>query len=134
MPHKDPEARRVYQNEYHRRHREQQRAYNAEYRRINGRRPESPESMRRGNLRRLYGLTPEEYDAMFLAQEGLCAICGRPERRTYNGRLLRLSVDHDHVTGHIRALLCHGCNTAIGSLEDSVDLMQAALVYMGGWQ
>ena len=58
-------------------------------------------SDRKSHLKRKYGLTLEEYDAMLEAQGGVCAICGepRPEERT-------LHVDHDHETGAIRGLLC----------------------------
>jgi len=53
-----------------------------------------------------YGCTPDEYSAMFLRQQGRCAICRRAETRQYKGRVRNLAVDHDHETGKIRALLC----------------------------
>lgn len=62
---------------------------------------------------RRYGLTIEDYDAMLLTQKGRCAICGRSA--TENTK--RLSVDHDHVTGHVRGLLCQVCNRDVGRIE-----------------
>lgn len=75
---------------------------------------------RSGYLRRIereYGLSADEYLAMLEAQDGRCAIC-RGEPHTQNGRQARLSVDHDHVTGKPRGLVCHNCNRAIGLLGD----------------
>lgn len=58
-----------------------------------------------------YGITKEEYDALFAAQGGRCFICQRVAHSK------RLAVDHDHVTGEVRGLLCpdieRGCNYAI---------------------
>ncbi len=68
---------------------------------------------------------------MFAEQGGVCAVCGQPERRRNSkGGIRRLSVDHDHATGEVRALLCHDCNTALGLLLDSPDLMRLAAAYV----
>lgn len=80
------------------------------------------------NLRerlRIYGLTPEQYDALLQQQDGVCAIC-REKCRTGQ----RLSVDHDHATGRIRGLLCRNCNLGIGHLGDSADRIASALAYL----
>lgn len=50
-----------------------------------------------------YGLLEGEYEALFEAQGGVCAICGQP-------RKYRLNVDHCHKTGAVRGLLCRLCN------------------------
>lgn len=74
-------------------------------------------------LKRLYGISVETRDRMEAAQGGVCAIClSRPNTK--------LCVDHDHTTGKVRALLCRRCNAAIGILEDSVLLVQAAADYL----
>ena len=59
-------------------------------------------------LRRKFGITLAEYDRMHQQQDGLCAICRRPERAVHarTGRLKSLAVDHNHTTGKIRGLLC----------------------------
>ena len=81
-----------------------------------------------------YGLTLEAYRRMHDAQNGLCAICGQPETGVHNrGKktvALSLSVDHDHETGAVRALLCHKCNKALGLLNDDLDLLVAAEQYL----
>ena len=80
---------------------------------------------RRSYLKRKYGLTIEQYDAMLEAQGGVCAICKqpRPENRT-------LHVDHDHETGEIRGLLCFRCNNALGDFEEQYELFQKAADYL----
>lgn len=60
-------------------------------------------------LMKVYGLTAEEYWAIYERQGGTCYICQRA-----NGRTVRLCVDHDHETGFIRGLLCKACNTFMG--------------------
>jgi transposase len=64
-----------------------------------------------------YGVTPEWYDETLAVQDGLCAICKRPERMTFKGKIKRLCIDHDHETGKARKLLCHECNTHLGWVE-----------------
>jgi hypothetical protein len=82
-------------------------------------------------LRRHFGLTIEMYEALVTAQNGVCALCKRPEsHRSRHGEITRLAVDHDHVTGSIRALLCHACNVGIGSFLDDPALLRAAAEYV----
>lgn len=78
---------------------------------------------RRVNLRTLYGITVEQYEAMRTAQDGRCAICGiEPD---YN-----LAVDHCHDTGAVRALLCIPCNVGIGNLGDDPERVRKAAEYL----
>jgi hypothetical protein len=72
-------------------------------------------------------MTMERFRAMWLEQGGVCAICGLPER-TQRNRLL--VIDHDHVTGKVRALLCSQCNRAIGLLCDDPKVVEAAADYI----
>jgi hypothetical protein len=72
-----------------------------------------------------YGMTIEQYEQMLASQGGCCAICrtGEVPSRGWH-------VDHDHATGRVRGILCHGCNVSLGHFRDSVDLLQAAVVYL----
>lgn len=81
--------------------------------------------VRRQELHRRYGLTPEMYDAINAAQNGLCRICSRSQK---SGR--RLDVDHSHQTGKFRGLLCSNCNTALGLLQEDPAIIQALLKYI----
>jgi len=78
-----------------------------------------------------YGITPVEYERMFAAQAGTCAICRRSERVRNNvGGTKRLAVDHDHRTGQVRGLLCHACNVSIGQMGDDPMLLLRAARYL----
>jgi len=77
-----------------------------------------------------YGCSAGEFEAMSAAQDGKCAICRSLETTTHKGRLRRLSVDHDHMTGAIRALLCFACNTGLGSFEYDGNVLEAAITYL----
>lgn len=72
-------------------------------------------------IKKLYGITQEEFEARSAAQGGLCAICKK---------LKRLVVDHDHATGRIRGLLCTPCNAALGIFGDGKELLKVALQYL----
>ena len=74
-----------------------------------------------------YGLTVQEYDALFFLQDGRCLICKQPER----GRKGRLAVDHDHGTGEVRGLLCASCNFGIAHFDDNPALLREAALYVG---
>jgi recombination endonuclease VII len=79
---------------------------------------------------RKYGLTLESYEAMHVAQGGVCAICGKPETGTREGRIKRLSVDHSRQTGRVRELLCCRCNQAIGLMREDPTVLRAAAAYI----
>jgi formate dehydrogenase maturation protein FdhE len=56
------------------------------------------------------GLRLDEFEQMKNSQNGMCKICGRMPPHTLN-------IDHDHVTGEVRGLLCVVCNTSLGWYE-----------------
>lgn len=67
---------------------------------------------------------------MLSEQGGTCFICRRPETKVLNGKITRLAVDHDHVTGHVRRLLCAACNAALGLLDENSDRALALASYI----
>jgi len=85
---------------------------------------------RKSWLKNTYGITPEQYDILLESQSGVCAICGKPETRVLKGKVCELAVDHDHVTGRVRGLLCVKCNLGIGSFNDSRKLFARAAAYL----
>lgn len=89
-------------------------------------------SKRRLNLEKNYGLTVEQYSALLGSQGGVCAICGNDEPAAHGrtGKKFSLAVDHDHITGRVRGLLCQKCNRAIGLLGDAPDTLQRAIAYL----
>lgn len=81
-------------------------------------------------LKNAYGITLEEYNAMFVAQDHKCAICfDKGFKICHNAKSL-LAVDHCHKTGKVRGLLCHNCNRALGLFQDSIENVNSALDYL----
>ena len=89
---------------------------------------------RKFNLKHNYGLSLEAYEKMLTNQNGLCAICKRPETATVNGKIYHLAVDHNHETGKNRGLLCAACNIGIGKLKDDILIMESAIQYLQKWR
>lgn len=83
------------------------------------------ERQRIAQLKRLYGLTLQEYDIMLSKQKGLCAICNTilvPGRETI--------IDHNHETGKNRDLLCGSCNKVLGFAKDRPETLRLAAEYL----
>ncbi|MGI8809928.1 MAG: endonuclease VII domain-containing protein [Acidimicrobiales bacterium] len=80
---------------------------------------------RKSYLKRKYGMTIEQYDAMLDAQGGGCCICGRPPRED-----ISLHVDHDHSTGKVRGILCFCCNNALADFGEDPELLKKAASYV----
>lgn len=79
-----------------------------------------------------YGITKDEYDNLWVSQEGKCAICHKEEAsRSPLGRTIMLAVDHDHKTGKVRGLLCKSCNVGVGKFFDRIDILKFAISYLG---
>ena len=90
---------------------------------INSSKRSSPERWRNTRLKREYGISQQEYDELFAHQDGKCAICQKEQPK--------LSVDHCHATLRVRGLLCTNCNIGLGHFKDNVELLEAAILYLG---
>jgi hypothetical protein len=77
-------------------------------------------------LKEQFGMTVDDYMAMYEKQGGKCAICGMDK----NGTRKNFCVDHNHETGKIRGLLCHNCNVSVGLMKDDPLLLRAAATYL----
>lgn len=73
-----------------------------------------------------HGMTIDEYDSLFFKQNGMCASCGSKELSP-NGYLC---IDHDHVTGKIRGLLCSRCNLTLGMVHDEITVLESLIDYL----
>lgn len=80
---------------------------------------------RDGYLRRNYGIGLDEYNEMLEKQGGRCAIClCRPRTRN-------LAVDHDHLTGALRGLLCGRCNHGLLQFaQEDIVILKRAVEYL----
>lgn len=136
MPYKDPEQARLNQARY----RERNRAAIRE--RIRNRAPEkkattraqnraryhaAPEKARDQFLRRRYGISQTDFDRMFFAQDGRCAVCDLAD---FPGPGNKPHVDHDHATGKVRGLVCVRCNVLLGMAQDQPERFHAAIRYL----
>jgi hypothetical protein len=83
-----------------------------------------PLSQREYVLREKYGLTLADYDERLIALGNRCAMCGKPPGAA------GLVVDHSHVAGHPRDLICMPCNLLLGHVEGDIDRVQMALHYV----
>jgi DNA-directed RNA polymerase subunit RPC12/RpoP len=81
-------------------------------------------------LMRDWGLSIEDYNSILKSQNGVCAICGKPETWKQKGEIKRLVVDHDHTTGKVRGLLCHRCNLGVGTFNDNVAFLKNVIEYL----
>lgn len=87
----------------------------------------NPYRSRERNWKHLYGITKKDYDSLLTKQNGVCAICKKPESSKHHGVLC---IDHNHITGAIRGLLCNNCNRGLGLLKDSEKVLKAAVRYL----
>jgi hypothetical protein len=74
-------------------------------------------------LKRQYGISEAERDAMIKEQRGFCSICLESDA---------VHVDHDHKTGRVRGVLCFSCNAALGQFKDRPDALRRAAEYLEG--
>lgn len=77
---------------------------------------------RRWQLKKFYGLTEEWYFSKLEKVNHKCEICGGNTK-------LALVVDHNHLTGNVRGLLCSLCNAMLPIIEDP-DWREAAIEYL----
>lgn len=81
-----------------------------------------------------YGIEYEDFLKLEKLQDNKCAICKEEESvvdpRLGNSR--KLNVDHCHITGKVRGLLCYRCNRGLGNFKDSLERLSNAVKYIQG--
>ncbi len=94
--------------------------------------PEHTKSQKtKHHLKSNYGITPEEYKALEVKQNYVCAICKQSETAIHKvtAKIKKLAVDHCHDTGRVRGLLCLSCNQGIGKLKHNSEYLRQAAIY-----
>lgn len=118
------EKRNAYAREWRKRNPGKAPKVNAKYRAAH---PDRVRSLyREAYLKRTYGISAADFKHMLLSQDFSCAVCLRAVED--NDKMVH--VDHDHVTGKVRGILCHYCNTALGKLGDNIENLQRAIRYL----
>lgn len=123
MAYKNPEHRREYARQWYAANQPRILAYRNAWAKNN---PEKrSKAIRENQLRTKYGITVEEWEAMFEAQGRMCAICevAEPGGRGW-------CTDHCHATNKVRAVLCFECNIALGKMRDNPTLLRRAAEYL----
>jgi hypothetical protein len=76
-------------------------------------------------IKRVYGLTPDQFDAMLTQQNNRCACCDR-ELETGQKR----HIDHCHDTGRVRGILCRRCNVGLGMAEHNIERLRQMIAFL----
>src|SRR5215203_575928 len=84
--------------------------------------PEGRKRERNYAYKKKYKISLDDYNEMYSNQNGKCLIC--------TNEFKSLFVDHCHVTGKVRGLLCSTCNSGIGFLKDDIEMVRSALTYL----
>jgi hypothetical protein len=134
MAHEDPEKKKAYNKAYAAAHKKERRLYQKSYRATHSAeiraydrsyKSSHRDVARAYELKKLYDLTPPEFDFLLAMQGGACAICSKDSFGA-KGPV----VDHSHVTGSIRGIVCGKCNQAAGLLGDSPDVARSLANYL----
>lgn len=78
---------------------------------------------RRNQKLKSYRINQDEFNNLLKFQDNRCAICG-------NEFMNQPCIDHDHITGQIRGLLCINCNVGLGSFKDDITILRLAIIYL----
>lgn len=145
------EQRRLYMQEYRQAHRDKWRRTPDQQAKVNVRNKElysqrteeqkeklrlnakdwrarNPSVTKAQRLKGKYKLTMEEFQALLAKQSEVCAIC---KTDNWGGRSNNPHVDHDHLSGEVRGLLCTNCNVGLGRFKDSSTFLRSAADYLG---
>ena len=84
------------------------------------------ESVRKCELKKKYGITPEDKQQMYTKQDKKCKICNK--KIPFN--TIDCNIDHDHKTMMVRGLLCRKCNGILGFCDDRIGILENCIKYL----
>lgn len=117
------EIAKIKNKEYRDKNKEKVSDYNKNYRKEN--KEQINFLNKKSRLKNLYGINPCLFREMLIRQNNKCPICENVFKNNRN-----IHVDHNHVTGEVRMLLCKKCNQAIGFLNEDIKTLENAIVYI----
>jgi len=112
-----------YDKAYRLTHKKEITEYNKEYRLNN--KELIVKTNRQFRLKKAYGLSLKDWEGLWYAQDGRCAICDE-----FFTNVRSICVDHDHKTGKVRGLLCRNCNYGLGYFNDNIELLVKAICFL----
>lgn len=112
---------------YYNNNRKKRIEYRRRYQKLN------PKKVKDTQIKYKYGITIEKFDQMYQKQGGVCKICGMEETAIHNKtkKIRALCIDHNHVSGEIRGLLCSECNRMLGRARDNPLILIKGAKYLG---
>lgn len=113
--------------------RHQQHISSGAYARYKEKRKQIRRTVPHPHLYKWYGITADDYLSMHETQDGRCKICLRTQQEATTDKWW-LCVDHDHLTGKVRALLCDRCNRMLGQSKDDPSLLERGADYLRSFQ
>lgn len=81
-------------------------------------------------LKKNYNISYEFYMEMYAKFDGMCHICRSKGFKIDANQRLNLVVDHCHITGLVRGMLCHNCNRALELFQDNTQFLNNAVEYL----
>ena len=89
-----------------------------------------PGMMRPYDIKKLYGITQNDYINILIKQDYKCAICKKPESEVTKKHKKFLCIDHNHIDKKVRGLLCDKCNRGLGLMCDNTEILHNAIIYL----
>lgn len=120
----------AYHKAYSKLHPEKGKAYMKAYRKAN---PEKMKDYQHIWKIRKYKITVDRYNQMLSSQNNCCAICKNPFVGSGHDQTSPC-IDHNHITGKVRALLCHKCNKLLGYVNEKTIIFKNAVNYLEFWE
>jgi len=121
---------------YYKKNKHKVNAQTAAYRSTGRGKALSIKNHRKYHLSSRYGITPEQFEQMRIAQGSRCAICNDSFKHVEikTGNKFTCTIDHDHATGKLRQLLCDRCNKVLGFVSENSMLLKNMIDYLGKWK
>jgi Recombination endonuclease VII len=94
------------------------------YRKLN------PEKIRDTKLKQTYGVGIDYFNTKLKEQGGVCAGCRQNVKTIWKGKEVNMALDHDHLSGKVRGVLCMHCNRGLGSLRDNEETLNNLIDYL----
>ena len=88
----------------------------------------NPDKGKEGNLKAVWGISLDQFNELKNNQGGKCAICMEIPKSDKH-----FHVDHNHITGEIRGLLCSNCNVGFGNFKENEQILRNAINYINNY-